>query len=289
MSVQKRTDRDQARRPLIEQLFHKKIIPPAFTELWVETRFTYTNEVAASKKEKVTFQHPQQGDIITDKITGMEFVYIPEGCFMMGSSPDDEDHQKDEGPVHEVCLSAFWMGKYPVTQGQWKKIMGDNPAKFKKGDNYPVEKVSWNDAQKFITKLNKKSGKKFRLPTEAEWEYACRAKSSYTYSGGDNLDAVAWHNGNSGGTTHSVGQKKSNDFGLYDMSGNVWEWCADWHREGYHNFSCKNPIGPVSGKRRILRGGSRISSSMDCRLVSRLAYCSTSFHGTFGFRIVLPV
>ena len=124
---------------------------------------------------------PQQGDVITDPITGMELVYIPKGCFQMGS----ENGSDDEKPVHEVCVDGFWMGKYEVTQGQWKKIMGENPAHFQKGDDYPVEQVSWKDAQKFISKLNQQSGKKYRLPTEAEWEYAACAGTSYTYSGGN--------------------------------------------------------------------------------------------------------
>ncbi|RWX46317.1 Formylglycine-generating enzyme, required for sulfatase activity, contains SUMF1/FGE domain [Candidatus Electrothrix aarhusensis] len=284
---QKRTDRDQARCPLIEQLFHKKIIPPTFTELWVETRFTYSDSTTELEKKQTFFPNkskknaiamggtrnskptlasmPQQGDTMTDEISGMEFVYIPEGCFMMGS-----DEKKDEGPIHEVCLDAFWMGKYPVTQEQWKKLMVNNSTKVKKGDNFPVEQVSWHDVQRFIAQLNKESRANYRLPTEAEWEYACRGNDWYQYSGGDDLDAVAWYDGNSGGTTHPVGKKRANAFGLYDMSGNVWEWCNDWYGDKYYTASPKeNPTGPASGMFRVLRGGSWIGHPVGCRSVLR--------------------
>ena len=218
--LKKRTERDQVRCPLIEHLFCKNINPPEFTEQWVETRFAYIDSVTEPEKKQAVSPdkskrkngaertkrkrtvategttrdakpapmfEPKQGDMIQDEITGMEFVYIPKGRFMMGA-----DEYEDEGPIHEVFLDAFWMGKHPVTQGQWKKLMGNNPENFKKGDNYPVEQVSWRDAQKFIAELNKKSGRSYRLPTEAEWEYACRANSLCKYSGGDELGAVAW-------------------------------------------------------------------------------------------------
>ncbi|MCI5146596.1 MAG: formylglycine-generating enzyme family protein, partial [Candidatus Electrothrix sp. AR3] len=304
---QKMTAKDQKCSLLVEQLVHAKINPPVFIEQWMRTCFAHTHKITEPEKTKVSHQAkqvhndppratrapvasaPQQGDIIKDKATGMELVYIPAGCFMMGSSPDDEGHQKNEGPVHEVCLNAFWMGKYQVTQGQWQKIMGQNPAKFQKGDKYPVEQVSWDDVQSFLKKLNKKSGKGYRLPTESEWEYACRANGSSKYSGGDDLDALGWYYKNSGHSTHPVGKKKANAFGLHDMSGNVWEWCHDWYGADYYASSPKdNPTGPNSGTDRVLRGGYYFGYSLNCRSVFRDHRPPEERDDAFGFRLVLP-
>ncbi len=168
--------------------------------------------------------------------TGMEFVAVNGGCFQMGDNFGDGMADREK-PVHEVCVSDFVIGKYEVTQGQWRKLMGSNPSKFNScGDNCPVEQVSWNDVQQFIQRLNSQSGRNFRLPTEAEWEFAARSGGKHEkYSGGDNVDAVAWYGDNSGKMTHPVGQKQANGLGLYDMSGNVWEWVSDW----YGNY----PIG----------------------------------------------
>ncbi|MCW5200163.1 SUMF1/EgtB/PvdO family nonheme iron enzyme, partial [Desulfobulbus sp. F1] len=206
---------------------------------------------AAEEKQAA---EPKQGDITVDDFTGMKLACVPGGCFNMGSPPDEENRYVGESPVHKVCLDSFWMGQYEVTQGQWEKVMGDNPSKFKKGGNYPVENVSWKDGQEFIKKLNSRSGKSYRLPTEAEWEYACRAGGSGKYCGGGDVDAVAWYSDNA---THAVGAKDANAFDLYDMSGNVWEWCADWYEEDYYASSLKdNPQGPDKGESRCLRGGS---------------------------------
>jgi formylglycine-generating enzyme required for sulfatase activity len=244
---------------------------------------------ATESAKPISPSAPKQGDTMTDSTTGMKFVYVPKDCFQMGSPDDDKDRVDDEGPVHKVCVDGFWMGKYEVTQGQWQKITGDNPARFKKGDSYPVEEVAWDDVQKFITKLNKKSGKTYRLPTEAEWEYAGRANSSYKYSGGDDLDAVAWHDSNSGDTTHPVGEKKANAFDLHDMSGNVWEWCSDWYGNDYYSSSPQdNPTGPASGARRVLRGGSYFRSPLYCRAVYRNLNPPVYRYDSLGFRLVLP-
>ncbi len=168
--------------------------------------------------------------------------------------------------------------------------MGNNPAKFKKGGNYPVESVSWDDAQQFIKKLKSPTGKSYRLPTEAEWEYACRAGGSGKYCGSNKLDAVAWHQGNSGEATHAVGGKAANDFGLYDMSGNVREWCADWYDKGYYASSPQdNPTGPDSGKGRVLRGGGWSSNPRGCRATDRFDDSREHKVDALGFRLVLPV
>jgi len=196
----------------------------------------------------------QAGQAYTDSVTGMEFVWVPAGCFQMGSNSGGPD----EKPVHTVCVDGFWIGKYEVTQAQWGKLMDYNPSSFKKGDNFPVEDVSWNGCQEFIKKLNHRSGKTFRLPTEAEWEYACRSGGkAEKYSGGGDVDRVAWYDFNSGGLTHVVGTKTSNRLGLYDMSGNVWEWCSDWYSSDYYSISpVQNPQGSDSGGGHVFRGGS---------------------------------
>ncbi|MCI5131371.1 MAG: formylglycine-generating enzyme family protein [Candidatus Electrothrix sp. EH2] len=228
----------------------------------------------------------RQGDVMIDSLTGMKLVYVPEGCFRMGSNEIGDD----EKPVHKVCVDAFWMGKYEVTQGQWRNILRTNPAHFQKGNRYPMEQVSWWDVQKFIAELNNKTGKQYRLPTEAEWEYACRANSAGKYCGGYTADVLAWSWENSGKSTHSVGEKQANGFGLHDMSGNVWEWCADWYATDYYRTSPPdNPTGPSSGSYRVIRGG-----GWDCIpgfMRSAFRYGSLpEYRGSIlGFRLVLPI
>ena len=200
-----------------------------------------------------------------DPTTNIEFVYVKAGCYAMGDIFDDG--RLDQKPAHEVCVDGFYMGKYEVTQGQWKIIMGNNPSHLNKNDNYPVDRVSWNDAQEFIAKLNKRSNKIYRLPTEAEWEYAARScGQKEKYAGTNNEEEVGEYAWNSTNTedTQPVGLKKPNHIGLYDMSGNVWEWVQDWYAEGYYKISPKkNPTGPSTGKWRVLRGG------FDAYMVSR--------------------
>jgi formylglycine-generating enzyme required for sulfatase activity len=210
-----------------------------------------------------------------------QMIYISGGSFSMGSS--------DEKPIHSVTLSSFYMSKYEVTQKQWQDIMGTNPSYFKNCDNCPVEQVSWNDIQDFIRKLNTKTGKNYRLPTEAEWEYAARGGQNYKYAGSDNLGSVAWYRDNSGSKTHPVGQKSANGYGLYDMAGNVWEWCSDWYGSDYYNNSpSSNPKGPNSGTYRVLRGGSWDYASGNCRAAHR-SYDTPPYRNDFnGFRLVLP-
>jgi len=189
---------------------------------------------------------------------GMEFVYIPPGTFMMGSPSNEKDRDNDEKQYRATLTRGFYMQTTEVTQGQWKAVMGYKRSHFR-DDNKPAARVSWNDAQKLIQKLNKQEGSdKYRLPTEAEWEYACRAGSTTRFFFGDDdssLRKYAWYGSISGGRTHRVAQKKPNDWSLYDMHGNVWEWCQDW-KGNYPSGSVTDPKGPSGGTSRILRGGS---------------------------------
>ena len=217
---------------------------------------------------------------------GMNFVRIPADEFMMGSEEAD-----DEKPVHKVKISKpFYLGTYPVTQAEWKEVMGNNPSQFK-GDDLPVEKVSWDDVQEFIEKLNEKEGTdKYRLPSEAEWEYACRAGTTTRYSFGDSeskLGDYAWYDDNSGSKTHPVGLKLPNRWGLYDMHGNVWEWTQDkWHRD-YDGAPTDGSAGESGdGANRVLRGGSWGSSARGCRSASRYRVGPGYRRFILGFRLL---
>ncbi|MCP4409703.1 MAG: SUMF1/EgtB/PvdO family nonheme iron enzyme, partial [Gammaproteobacteria bacterium] len=238
--------------------------------------------VVTPPREAEKLQHKDEW---RDPVTGMEFVWVPEGCFRMGSN----EGESDEKPVHEVCVDGFWMGKYEVAQGQWKQVMGKNPSKFKKGNDHPVETVSWNDVQRFIKKLNFKGHGRFRLPTEAEWEYACRSGGKKEkYCGGNDVYQVAWHGENWKRGHHPVGGKASNGLGLYDMSGNAWEWVSDWYDENYYRNSPKNnPKGPSSGATRVNRGGGWLNFQADVRAANR--YYDFVPHGrarSLGFRLL---
>ena len=203
----------------------------------------------------------------------IEMVRVEAGTFTMGATPEMKDPWDDEKPAHQVTLTNdYYIGKYEVTQTLWQAVMGNNPSNFK-GDNLPVERVSWYDCQEFISKLNSITGKTFRLPTEAEWEYAARGgkkSRGYQYSGSSNISDVAWYTDNSGSKTHAVGSKQANELGIYDMAGNVWEWCQDWHEE-YTGSSQINPTGANSGLNRVYRGGGWDSIVRFCHSSSRHA------------------
>ncbi len=210
---------------------------------------------------------------------GMEFILIPAGKFEMGSPADENNWYKNERPVHEVNIEkAFYIGKFLVTQKQWTELVGSNPSKFV-GDNRPVDRVSWNAAQDFIDKLNEKEGTdKYRLPSEAEWEYACRAGTATRYSFGDcesELDEYCYC-GNLDIGSHPVGQKKPNPWGLYDMHGNLWEWVQDMYHDSYENApadcSAREDADVSSRVMRVLRGGSWQTSAVGCRSASRYCY-----------------
>ena len=218
-----------------------------------------------------------------------EMVEVRGGTFRMGATSEQgSDVWEFEKPVHSVTLSGYYIGKTEVTQALWKAVMGSNPSEFK-GDNLPVENVSWYDCQEFIRKLNSLTGQHFRLPTEAEWEFACRGGNNslgYKYSGSDNIDNVAWYDGNSGDKTHPVATKSANELGIYDMSGNVWEWCCDWYGD-YTSGALTNPNGPESGSLCVLRGGCRRYSAGDCRSSNRLSDVPTGRGGYLGLRLAL--
>ena len=217
----------------------------------------------------------------------MDMVFVKGVFFKMGSN----DGGSNEKPIHEVCIDDFYIGKYEVTQKQWREIMGSNPSRFSNCDNCPVENVSWNDVQEFIKKLNQKTGQNYCLPTEAEWEYAARGgnkSNDYKYSGSNNIGEVAWYLENAGKITHTVGTKRANDLGIYDMSGNVWEWCSDWYGSNYYkNSPHNNPQGPSSGTDRVFRGGSWNSRVEYCRVADRLHWTPDNGSYNLGFRLAL--
>jgi Uncharacterized conserved protein len=226
----------------------------------------------------------------TSPFTGMEFVLIPAGEFMMGSLLEEQDSYSNEYPVHEVSIkNSFYIGKHPVTQAEWRTIMRDNPSTFIMGDR-PVESVSWGDVQEFIARLNEKEGSnRYRLPSEAEWEYACRAGTQTKYSFGDNkekLNEYAWYNQNSGSETHPIGRKKPNSWSLYDMHGNVWEWVQDsWHNN-YKGAPSDGSAWEDGGSFRVSRGGSWYRDSKSCRSADR-DWHKPGYRGSdLGFRLL---
>ena len=218
-----------------------------------------------------------------------EMVRVAGGTFRMGATSEQEDEADgDETPVHSVTLSSYYIGKTEVTQALWQTVMGSNPSGFE-GADLPVECVSWDDCQEFIQKLNSLTGRNFRLPTEAEWEFACRGGNNscgYKYSGSNNLDSVAWYNGDFGGKTRPVGTKATNELGIYDMSGNVREWCSDWHA-GYTSYSQTNPTGPRSGEFRVNRGGNWSDGAWNCRSSFRNIGDPTRRDLDLGLRLAL--
>jgi formylglycine-generating enzyme required for sulfatase activity len=234
-------------------------------------------------------------------------ILVEGGTFMMGSPSSEPGRNQREGPQHSVTVSSFWMGKYPVTQAEWVEVMGGNPSYFRNNANSPVENVSWFRAIEYCNLRSVRAGltpvytisgtnvtwdrnaNGYRLPTEAEWEFAARggnkAGSGFIYSGSNNIDDVAWFNGNSGDSTHPVGSKKPNQLGIHDMNGNVLEWLWAWFGS-YTDEEKTNPIGPNSGTGRVLRGGSWSSSMEHVRISARSGLEPTLRSTSFGFRVV---
>ena len=241
------------------------------------------------------------------EVNGVKFkmVKVEGGTFTMGATPEQgSDAYDSEKPAHQVTLSSYRIGATEVTQALWQAVMGSNPSYYNGtgnsayGSNHsadygtnlqrPVEYVSWNDCQEFITKLNQLTGKTFRLPTEAEWEYAARGgnkSQGYKYAGSNTVGDVAWYSNNSSSTTHAVGTKQANELGLYDMSGNMLEWCQDWYGS-YSSGAQTNPTGPTSGSYRVNRGGSWNRNAGACRVSLRFSDTPTHRYGSIGLRLV---
>jgi len=284
--------------------FIRKLQQPTAAESSSPAQSLSTSITASPKKSSRSShstsktQHPAPGRETAVTLPGgvqLQLAHIPSGSFMMGSPSSEQNCDSDEKPQHRVAISrGFWMGKYEVTQAQWKSVMGYNPSRFK-GDNLPVEEVSWNDVQDFINKLNARTGKRFRLPTEAEWEYVCRAGTDTAYSFGEQLSCSEANYGNgwsseckgsNPGKTTSVGSYRPNGFGLFDMHGNVWEWCSDWYGKYYYkNSPSTDPTGPANGVYRVRRGGSWGNDARSCRSANRVGYYPSHRNLYLGFRL----
>ena len=238
---------------------------------------------------KVSSSYTDDGIMFSIGNVRFEMVRVEGGTFTMGATAEQgSDAYSDEKPTHQVTLSSYSIGKTEVTQALWQAVMGSNPSYFK-GSNLPVEEVSWEDCQTFIRKLNALTGKTFRLPTEAEWEYAARGGNKsrgYKYSGSNTLSNVAWYDDNSADKTHPVATKASNELGIYDMTGNVWEWCSDWYGS-YSSSSQYNPTGSNTGSFRVRRGGSWSYNAGRCRISFRIYNTPTNSFNYLGLRLAL--
>ncbi|MCQ2346436.1 MAG: SUMF1/EgtB/PvdO family nonheme iron enzyme [Paludibacteraceae bacterium] len=250
--------------------------------------------LTAQSKPTVTATSSGGNETFTVNGVSFEMVFVEGGTFTMGATSEQgSDADSDEKPTHSVTLSDYSIGKYEVTQALWQAVMGNNPSSFK-GSTKPVESVSWNDCQSFISKLNnllssQLGGKRFALPTEAQWEYAARGgkkSQGYKYAGSNSISSVAWYTNNSGSSTHVVGTKSPNELGLYDMSGNVWEWCQDRYGD-YSRSSQTNPAGPSSGSNRVFRGGRWNDLARYCRVSFRDFNTPSDRDYSLGFRLVL--
>lgn len=264
-------------------------------ELYLEdhAQGKYANE--ARQKIKELTPPVVTNPVITRQPYEPEMIKVTGSTFTMGCKDGrDTDCYDWEKPAHSVTLKDFSIGKYEVTQAQWRAVMGSDPPElyFESCDQCPVENVSWNDVQEFTKKLNAKTGKKYRLPTEAEWEYAARGgnqSDGYLYAGSNTLSYVSWYSENAESKTHPVGQKSANELGIHDMSGNVWEWCSDWYSDSYYaqQGNSSNPTGAATGSDRVLRGGSWGNSARYCRAADRDDDPPTDRNGFIGFRLAL--
>ena len=276
-----------------EAIFHEKDIRILESSLLDDIKLEVDEECSlVSSGVKKQHPRPLSKEIVTANGVSFTMVKIDGGKFTMGATKEQgNDAFEDEKPAHEVILPDFWIGETVVTQELWWAVMGSNPSYFQTSPRNPVEQITWNDCLEFINKLNRLTGKNFRMPTEAEWEYAARGgqeSKGFKYAGGDALEEVAWTDENSQSVTHPVAQKKSNELGLYDMSGNVWEWCKDW--KGPYSLEVEsNPQGPSSGTGRIYRGGSWNSSAWNCRVSYRNRNAETYRSSYLGIRLVMSI
>ena len=251
-----------------------------------------TNEKGTSYGEEKSFKTLEKPVTQTISVNGVSFtmIAVKGGAFNMGATSEQgSDAYSDEEPVHSVTLSDYYIGETEVTQELWEAVMGTNPSDFSGNPQRPVETVSWSDCKGFITNLNNLTGKNFRLPTEAEWEYAARGgneSQGYKYSGSNTIGNVAWYYGNSASATHNVKTKSPNELGIYDMSGNVYEWCEDWYGN-YSSVSQTNPTGPSTGSYRVLRGGSWLNYARRCRVSFRYYCYPDGRFNSSGFRLAL--
>ena len=250
-----------------------------------------TNEKGTSYGEEKSFTTLEfKNQTITVNRVSFTMIAVEGGTFQMGATSEQgSDAYFSESPVHSVTLSSYYIGETEVTQELWEAVMGSNPSFYEGYPQRPVETVSWNDCQEFITKLNNLTGKNFRLPTEAEWEYAARGgnkSQGYKYSGSNTIVNVAWYTSNSGSETHDVKTKQANELGIYDMSGNVYEWCYDWYGI-YSSSSQTNPTGPSSGSHRVSRGGGWYDDAGSCRVSSRDGNSPDYGSNYLGLRLAL--
>ena len=230
----------------------------------------------------------------------MKMIWVEGGDFLMGCTSEQSNCDSDEQNVRRVIVDGFYIGMLEVTQSQWEKVVGTSISQQRNkkgsdyslygvGPDYPMYYVSWDEAMEFCRLLSNKTGRTYTLPTEAQWEYAARGgnkNEGAKYAGSNMIDAVAWYTDNSGGSTHIVGSKRANALGIYDMSGNVWEWCKDWYASSYVSYDTNNPVGPSSGSDRVNRGGGWNNGASYCRVASRNYYSPGFRYGGFGFRVV---
>lgn len=279
----------------------KPVAPAAKPQAKQQTTATKPKQQkqTSNKQPSLPPRTPQELSTETFYANGVSFkmCYVKGGTFLMGATSEQgSDASNDEKPAHRVTISDYYIGQTEVTQALWQAVMGSNPSNWK-GDNFPVEFVSWDDCQQFISKLNSLTGRTFRLPTEAQWEFAARGGNNsrgYKYSGSNSIDNVAVYEVNSyskGSSspdygTHAVATKQANELGIYDMSGNVWEWCQDW-KAGYSSYAQTNPTGPSSGSYRVFRGGCWNNNASNCRVSHRNDSTPDYWYGFFGLRLVL--
>ncbi|MDO5489387.1 MAG: SUMF1/EgtB/PvdO family nonheme iron enzyme [Bacteroidaceae bacterium] len=253
----------------------------------IKVPYTQLDSIATYTYEEGQDDDQDNADTKQYNVGGAVFkmIKVQAGTFKMGSTTGDSDEQ----PVHSVTISKdYYIGETEVTQELWTTVMGNNPSKFASDSQFPVENVSWNDCQTFISKLNSLTGANFRLPTEAEWEYAARGgnkSAGYTYSGSNTIDDVAWYQINSGNEPHVVKTKMSNELGIYDMAGNVYEWCSDWYGS-YSSAAVTDPTGASSGSDRVVRGGTWSVIANHCRCAGRYYSTPTNSTPILGLRLV---